>query len=247
MNEEDIDAELYRELGEKRVFKGAPYVGSGSLLALKLLLQSMGDIILIINGRIATFATNVPMVYFENASAAATGLRRATDKKIVCFSDDINTGKYLRSVLIAAENNENFIYVCHNSQTQGMELFSKFIRNGFVASASLAFPNDYVNKLRKCPEGGFSFIEVLCPEPDLWGFDVSNTVQVARLAVETRIWPVFEINNGKVTITRRPEHEPIDRFLSAQKRFNNITEEEKHRIQINSESFWKQLREESMK
>ena len=48
-------------------------------------------------------------------------------------------------------------------------------------------------------------------------------MKVNELAVETRFWPVYEVENGKYTINYIPkERVPVEEFLKLQKRFKHI-------------------------
>ena len=56
--------------------------------------------------------------------------------------------------------------------------------------------------------------------------------QLGRLAVETGAWGLFEIENGEFRVTYRPqERKPVVEYLSAQKRFRHLKEEQINEIQ----------------
>ena len=65
-----------------------------------------------------------------------------------------------------------------------------------------------------------------------WGFKPEQTIQLGRLAVETGAWGLFEIENGEFRVTYRPqERKPVKEYLSAQKRFRHLKEEQINEIQ----------------
>lgn len=65
-----------------------------------------------------------------------------------------------------------------------------------------------------------------------WGFKPEQTIQLGRLAVETGTWGLFEIENGEFRVTYRPqERKPVVEYLSAQKRFRHLKEEQINEIQ----------------
>jgi len=68
----------------------------------------------------------------------------------------------------------------------------------YCATASPAYWNDYITKVRKALEvEGPAVIHVFSPCPLGQRFDPSQSIKVARLAVQTRYWPVYEVENGK--------------------------------------------------
>lgn len=67
---------------------------------------------------------------------------------------------------------------------------------------------------------GPCFVNVLTPCPRGWAYDTSELMKISKLAVETCYWPLYEIENGKLTITYKPNNKlPVEEFLKPQKRF----------------------------
>ena len=76
-----------------------------------------------------------------------------------------------------------------------------------------------------------------------WKIDSSLTIKIARLAVETGVWPLFEIKNGKFKLNYNPEKlKPVKEYLKLQGRFKHLNDSEINKIQeiINKE--WEFLR-----
>ncbi|MCD6509933.1 MAG: pyruvate ferredoxin oxidoreductase [Thermoprotei archaeon] len=99
----------------------------------------------------------------------------------------------------------------------------------YAATASPAFWADYIRKVRRALDAdGPALIHVLCPCPLGWRFDPSMTIDVARLAVETRFFPLYEIENGrKYRITFKvPRPKPIMEYLKLQGRYRHLTRPE---------------------
>ncbi len=64
----------------------------------------------------------------------------------------------------------------------------------YVATASIAYPADFKNKVKKALSvDGPSFIHVFAPCPTGWRFGTEQTVELARLAVETGVFVLYEI------------------------------------------------------
>ncbi|MCX8147418.1 MAG: pyruvate synthase subunit PorB [Candidatus Woesearchaeota archaeon] len=113
----------------------------------------------------------------------------------------------------------------------------------YVATASIAFPHDLIKKVKKSfGFEGVSYIQVLCPCVPGWGHASNLTVEMAKLAFKTKIYPLFEIENGILTISNRPSKElPVEEFLLKQERFKHLTEKEIEEIQRFVDDQWEKL------
>ncbi|ACP39277.1 pyruvate synthase subunit PorB [Saccharolobus islandicus] len=120
----------------------------------------------------------------------------------------------------------------------------------YVATASVGYPHDYIEKLKKAKQvEGFKYIHVLTPDPYGWLFDPSKTAEVAKLAVQTCYWPLFEYYNGKLSISSESLHcldrrtrRPIRDFLSVQGRFKRLTEDQIKILEQYIDNVWEKLK-----
>lgn len=103
----------------------------------------------------------------------------------------------------------------------------------YVATASIAYPEDFMKKVKKAAEvDGPAYIHLNQPCTTGWGYDSSKTIEIGRLAVETGSWILYEIENGEFKITYRPsERKPVKDYLSQQKRFRHLDDEHIAKIQ----------------
>ena len=103
----------------------------------------------------------------------------------------------------------------------------------YVATASIAYPEDYVKKVKKAAETkGPAYIHLQQPCTTGWGFGSDKTIEMGRLAVETGSWILYEIENGEFEITYRPEErKPVKEYLAPQKRFRHLDDELIEKIQ----------------
>ncbi|MGW8282143.1 MAG: thiamine pyrophosphate-dependent enzyme, partial [Gemmatimonadota bacterium] len=68
----------------------------------------------------------------------------------------------------------------------------------YIATASVAYPVDLVEKVEKARTiRGTRFIHILAPCPPGWKTQNDETIDLARQAVQTRVFPLFEIENGR--------------------------------------------------
>jgi pyruvate ferredoxin oxidoreductase beta subunit len=118
----------------------------------------------------------------------------------------------------------------------------------YLATVSPREPIDLSNKILKAKgmKGSRLFI-ALAPCPTGWGFDPSEMHLIAKLAVDTGIFPLKEYMNGKVIHTRVPRRRiPVEKFLEKQKRFKHLFVPERQediiaRIQKNVDDYWEKV------
>ena len=94
----------------------------------------------------------------------------------------------------------------------------------YVAQSALSNFADLTRKIARALEvNGPSFLNLLSPCPRSWGFDSSQTVRIANLAVQTNFWPLYEIDHGKFILNYEPKEKlPITDWLKPQKRFKHL-------------------------
>ena len=97
----------------------------------------------------------------------------------------------------------------------------------YHATASVAYPEDLFKKIVKAKKiKGFKFIHILSPCPSGWKSKPEDTVKLGRLAVQTGVFPLYEVVNGvyKQTI-KTSKRKPLCEYLKLQGRFSHLTEE----------------------
>jgi pyruvate/2-oxoacid:ferredoxin oxidoreductase beta subunit len=113
----------------------------------------------------------------------------------------------------------------------------------YAATASVAYPEDFFQKMKKAKATkGLKFIHILATCPTGWRLPTQLSIKAARLAVLTRIFPLYEIENGeRYTLNLKPEFLPVQEYLGLQGRFSHLTDQEKEGIQGNVERMWERL------
>ena len=94
----------------------------------------------------------------------------------------------------------------------------------YVASASVAFPMDIRRKVKKAVEfEGAKYIQIHCPCVPGWGIQGKDVVPLARLAVETALYPIVEFENGELVKVRKiKDRKPVEEYLKPQRRFRHL-------------------------
>jgi len=101
----------------------------------------------------------------------------------------------------------------------------------YAATATVAYPNDLARKVRSAldAKGGMRFLHLLSACPPGWKIGADESIEVMRRAVNSHVFPLYEVRNGKeTTITHRPEPEiPIEDYFSMQGRFKPLMRDER--------------------
>ncbi len=72
---------------------------------------------------------------------------------------------------------------------------------------------------------GPCFMNILSPCPRGWDYPMKELAQISKLAVDTCIWPLFEVEEGVWRLTYRPKKKlPVEDFLRPQGRFKHMFE-----------------------
>jgi len=117
----------------------------------------------------------------------------------------------------------------------------------YVAQASPSHWNDLVTKVQKAlAADGPSFMNVLMPCRLGWAFQPQYAMKIARDAVNTCYWPLYEVENGRYRLTYKPrEKQPVSGFLKEQTKFRHMfTPGNEHmieEIQAEVDSRWEEL------
>jgi len=94
----------------------------------------------------------------------------------------------------------------------------------YVATASVANLRDLEAKVTKAMHiSGARYIHIQVPCPLGWGSAPADTIKVARMAVESGLFPLFEAEHGEVTsryLLRKPV--PVEEYLKLQRRFAHL-------------------------
>ena len=113
----------------------------------------------------------------------------------------------------------------------------------YAATVNVAFPEDFVKKVQKAKAiHGPRFIHALAPCPPGWRYSSEKTIEIGRLATDTNLFPLYEIEDGTYRITRKlGVAKPVQEYLKTQGRFAHLGTAEIARIQAETDLRWKRL------
>ena len=114
----------------------------------------------------------------------------------------------------------------------------------YVATACPSYPFDLLSKVKKARMvNGPSYIHILSVCPTGWRIPSAQSIKYGRLSVETGVFPLYEIINGKYNLTYNPEPlRHIVDYFNGQGRYRHLTVKTISKIQEKVNSEWKRLK-----
>jgi pyruvate ferredoxin oxidoreductase beta subunit len=105
----------------------------------------------------------------------------------------------------------------------------------YVAQTTAGYPQDIVSKIEKAKKTkGPSYIQILSPCIPGWKIEPSQSIEVAKKAAQTGLYPVVEYENGKLANTMKLGDKPpkVEEYLKMQGRFKHLFKDKKGKEQI---------------
>jgi len=117
----------------------------------------------------------------------------------------------------------------------------------YVAQACASHWDDLSRKVeRAAAVDGPAFVNVLTDCPVGWGHEPRESLDIMRAAVDTCLWPLFEVVVGRYVLTYTPQEKaPIEKWLRPQKRFAHLTPPLVEEIRRQIDADWNALRSRS--
>lgn len=209
-------------------FENAAAVASGIDAALKQLKKDIN--VLVISGDGGTFD-----IGFQALSGA---IERGNNFCYICYDNNayMNTGiqrsgatpKYADTTTTPAGK------VIHGKMQYKKTLPLIIAAHGaYVATANIAYPLDFYNKVKKgLAIKGPAYVQIFSPCVVGWKYPPNQSIEVCKLAFQTKITPLYEIENGVLTFTQKPsQFKPVEEFLKTQGRFKHLNQDETKDIQ----------------
>ncbi len=114
----------------------------------------------------------------------------------------------------------------------------------YAASSTVAHPGDLIEKVQKARAiRGTRFLQILAPCPPGWKVSSHETIELARQAVRTRVFPLFEVENGqRWRFTTDHPGDPVEPYLRRQGRFGALTPAQVRLLQSEVDARWERLK-----
>jgi pyruvate ferredoxin oxidoreductase beta subunit len=113
----------------------------------------------------------------------------------------------------------------------------------YTATACPTFYNDLIKKIQKAVTvDGPSYIHILSVCPTGWRIPPNKAIEYGQLAVDTGVFPLYEVENGIYKLTRKPkELKPVSEYFKGQGRYRHLDETLISYIQEKINSRWANL------
>lgn len=94
----------------------------------------------------------------------------------------------------------------------------------YVATASVGYPHDLDRKVKRALEiTGPKYLQIHCPCPLGWRHDTSLTIEIAKLAVQSGLFPLLEFRDGELVQAHKISRpRPVEEYLRPQGRFAHL-------------------------
>jgi pyruvate/2-oxoacid:ferredoxin oxidoreductase beta subunit len=115
----------------------------------------------------------------------------------------------------------------------------------YAATANIAFPEDLIRKVKKAKAiKGSKFLHIYASCPTGWRIPSEMSIKIARMAVQTNIFPLYEVENGvNYTINYKPKEYLVREYFKLQGRFRHLKDTDLDQIQeMVNEDWWLLLR-----
>ncbi|MEN6373923.1 MAG: pyruvate synthase subunit PorB [Smithella sp.] len=158
-------------------------------------------------------------VCFDNEAYMNTGIQRSSGTPMGASTTTAPAGKVSMGQKTWKKNMAE-IMVAHNVP--------------YVATACPSYPLDFISKIEKAKKvKGPSYIHCFTVCPTGWRCGSNQTISMGRLAVETGIFPLYEVENGKYKLSAEmpKKLQPIKNYFKAQGRYRHLTEDQIQMIQ----------------
>jgi pyruvate/2-oxoacid:ferredoxin oxidoreductase beta subunit len=183
----------------------------------------------------------------------------------------------LQALSGTADRNEHYIYVCLDNEAymntgiqassatpqyawtmttpSGKPARKKNImeimaahRIPYAATASIGYPKDLMDKVLKAKGiEGTKFLHILTPCATGWRMAENLTVNAAMLSVETKLFPLYEVFDGrKYFITYDPQGLPVEEYVKIQGRYRRLNAEQIAHMQRETDEEWESLYNRAM-
>jgi pyruvate ferredoxin oxidoreductase beta subunit/2-oxoisovalerate ferredoxin oxidoreductase beta subunit len=219
------------------VYQSALEAGAASAAGIKRALLAAGNdhtAVAVLAGDGGTYD-----IGFQALSAAA---ERREDIIYVCLDNEgyMNTGSQRSSATPLLAHTTSTPAGKPTAKKNVAEIMAAH-RVPYVATATTGYPEDLARKVATAREntGGLRFVVVLTPCPTGWGFADHAGPGISRLAVESGIFPLYEIVDGERYILN---HGPADRsvadYVAEQRRYRHLSPHEIDLIQDEVDRCW---------
>lgn len=186
--------------------------------------------------------------YDIGIQALSGAAERGTDFIFVCYDNEgyMNTGTQRSSATPLGATTTTTPILTKEQNKKDMLKIMEAHDIAYIATTSPAYPIDLYDKFVKAKRiRGTRYMQIHVPCPPGWGFPPRDMVKIAKLAIETGVYVLFEIENGKFRFTGRSKtlaekgtRLPLRNYIERQDRFKQMSEEQIKSLQKFIDNKW---------
>jgi len=188
--------------------------------------------------------------------ALSGAIERGEDFLYICYDNEayMNTGVQRSGTTPQGTVTANT--AIHGKRERSKDLPSIIAAHSpaYVASCSAAYPTDFHDKISKALRlKGLKYIHVHTPCPSGWGIEERLTVTIGKLAVETGLYVLYEIEDGEMKLSSpsaklltKKKTPPVSDYLGPQSRFKALPEAVIEKLQQEVDAKWETYRSQMM-
>ncbi|NQT71382.1 MAG: pyruvate synthase subunit beta [Chloroflexi bacterium] len=155
---------------------------------------------------------------FDNEAYMNTGIQRSSSTPYGASTTTAPAGKVITVGQQTQKKNMPAIAVAHNIP--------------YVATASPSYPFDLMEKVKKAADvKGPAYVHILSVCDTGWRIPTNMSVTIGRMAVQTGMFPLYEVENGKYKLNVDKELKPVEEYLKKQGRYRHLSDDEIQKIQ----------------
>ncbi|MCD6461737.1 MAG: 3-methyl-2-oxobutanoate dehydrogenase subunit beta [Thermoplasmata archaeon] len=170
---------------------------------------------------------NVLYVMYDNEAYMNTGIQRSSSTPEGAWTTTTPVGK-LHHWEATPKKNMMEIVIAHEP--------------AYAATASIGYPEDMIRKFQKARDIiGPRFIQVFAPCPTGWKMDPGKAVEIAKMAVTSHVFPLYEYENGVYKISMKPKKTPVREYMRLQGRFRHLPDDFLDEVERKVDIAWERL------
>ena len=179
--------------------------------------------------------------YDIGIQALSGAAERGTDFIFVCYDNEgyMNTGTQRSSATPLGALTTTTPVLTKQQHKKDMMKIMEAHDLPYLATTSPSYPIDLYDKFVRAKRiKGTRYLQIAAPCPPGWAYPPKDTVKIGRLAVETGIVVLFEIENGKFRFTGRSKTMaekgnklPVINYMERQGRFRKMSIEQLRQTQ----------------
>ena len=172
---------------------------------------------------------NIMYVCYDNEGYMNTGFQRSSSTTKGAFTTTTPVGKVIKG---------------KRQHKKDMPLIMAMHNIPYVATCSPAYMPDLIKKVEKAiaVKDGLAYLHVYNTCSTGWGYPMEKSLAISKLSVQTRFFPLYEVENGDFRLTVQvPNPKPVQEFLDSMKKFAHLAPEDKEALQIWVDKKWGRL------